>query len=396
MDNNPKRTDKKKFFDDFTADINTTKKWLKDFFVGLISFSDDLAKDENEQSIFDETSEKDPGQHPLELDIIDVSDNYDLGELIDKAKNTDEKPIEFKPAKKREEIILPPPEERAESSEIVDYDNYIGFGVKIKGYSHFVNPSNCQDAFCVEKVGNSVIIAVADGHGSKKHYLSEFGAAIAVETTTDILKDMLKTFDGDNTDSAFNYIKENFPTELYDEWNRRVQAHSETRDDITLPATESDIRVIYGTTAMFIVSIGENFFYGKLDGDILVYKDGEYSSPPESDELYGTDAYSLCNESNAKTKWVTDAVTNPEFIAITTDGFRNACSSYSELEPFINGVEVVRSHTVKYGPEQAKRVLPEYLCRLSDGGSADDITFACVIKKEDLENQLQSEEISNE
>jgi serine/threonine protein phosphatase PrpC len=293
---------------------------------------------------------------------------------------------------KKKVVDLPLPEERAVSSDIYEFGKHVLFCVKIKGYSHFESPSNCQDAFAIRQNGDSIIVAVADGHGSKSHYLSEFGSQIAVETSLDILTEIMEQVGEENeVEDVCHVIQESFPSKLYREWNKRVQKHAETRTDIKLPATEEEIRTIYGTTAMFAISYRDYFLYGKLDGDIVAYKEQKYAALEADNNLYGTEAYSLCHEADATGKWLFGITRNPDFLTILTDGFRNACGTYGELEYLLKGIDVVRNHTNCYGASQAERVLPEFLCRLSDNGSADDITMCCIVSKDCIQDNKEQE-----
>jgi hypothetical protein len=63
-------------------------------------------------------------------------------------------------------------------------------GFSIQGYSHLMEGSPCQDAYRQATVGTSVVLAVADGAGSRPR--SAEGAALLVTLTTDMLTGMLK------------------------------------------------------------------------------------------------------------------------------------------------------------------------------------------------------------
>jgi hypothetical protein len=63
-------------------------------------------------------------------------------------------------------------------------------GFSIQGYSHLTEGTPCQDAYRQATVGESTVLAVADGAGSRPR--SAEGAAILVSVTTEVLTAMLK------------------------------------------------------------------------------------------------------------------------------------------------------------------------------------------------------------
>jgi serine/threonine protein phosphatase PrpC len=74
-----------------------------------------------------------------------------------------------------------------------------GFKAIARGESHKEKEMPCQDAVFFKQYKNGGIIAVADGHGSEKHFRSDSGAALAVDIAfntmlefTNILADEMK------------------------------------------------------------------------------------------------------------------------------------------------------------------------------------------------------------
>ncbi|HEX4830965.1 MAG TPA: protein phosphatase 2C domain-containing protein [Trebonia sp.] len=63
-------------------------------------------------------------------------------------------------------------------------------GFSIQGYAHLMEGSPCQDAYRQAAVGSSVVLAVADGAGSRPR--SAEGAALLVTLATEILAGLLK------------------------------------------------------------------------------------------------------------------------------------------------------------------------------------------------------------
>ena len=59
------------------------------------------------------------------------------------------------------------------------------------GIAHIRNELPCQDSFMLKQGKNYSIAVIADGHGSKKHDLSEFGSKIACESLIETVDNYL-------------------------------------------------------------------------------------------------------------------------------------------------------------------------------------------------------------
>ena len=60
---------------------------------------------------------------------------------------------------------------------------FVGFEAIAQGQNHKEKDIVCQDAVCFKPYTNGGVVVAADGHGSEKHFRSQYGAEIAVRIT---------------------------------------------------------------------------------------------------------------------------------------------------------------------------------------------------------------------
>ncbi len=64
---------------------------------------------------------------------------------------------------------------------------YSGFSSSVTGASHIARNLICQDCSAYSINDEYAVAVVADGHGSKKHFRSDIGSKIAVESTIKVI-----------------------------------------------------------------------------------------------------------------------------------------------------------------------------------------------------------------
>ena len=210
-------------------------------------------------------------------------------------------------------------------------------GASVIGARHVDNGQPCQDAAALHADDQVAIIAVADGHGDKKHVRSAEGARIAV----DLARSLLQTLAGDLADDPeprvpaviAESIEEHLPRRLAWEWNRRVKAHSGQHQPDGL--WHEDV-ALYGTTvlcALFTRTLAVFLQLG--DGDtLLVDGNGEVQRvfPSVDEGLWGTQTWSLCQQASAtkaQVRCVDLRFAPPRLALLCTDGLRDSLDPYS-------------------------------------------------------------------
>ncbi|MDE7283266.1 MAG: protein phosphatase 2C domain-containing protein, partial [Lachnospiraceae bacterium] len=230
------------------------------------------------------------------------------------------------------------------------------FGESVQGASHIRSGKECQDSLKkVERDKDTVILAVADGHGSDSCPYSKSGSYEAVNVFCKILGEYLDTYSG-QPEMLMTFLKREGDTkvaqEIDAEWKRRVlRVHSKYKREIILDAEgnkdKDAIYKLYGSTLIGLVIAKEFLFAFQLgDGDIIKVSEIGVESVIEADKLLGIETHSLSKAESWK-KAVTmvkkheESYKLPVMYMLSSDGmansyknddeFKKTCTDYYEL-----------------------------------------------------------------
>ena len=264
---------------------------------------------------------------------------------------------------------------------------HIVFGRSVRGASHIRAGIECQDNY--RKVildDGTIILAVADGHGSSGCPFSRAGSRIAVNAFCDILKEVYENYAGrpDRLASFLNREGDTRISRAIDaEWKMRVvMLHRRAGREIDmLPDGGEDLASVYrlyGSTLIGIL-IASGFVFGFQlgDGDICFVDDLGLVKLIEPEKLLGTETYSLsCENSWQKAVTVVRRLEvkedMPAMFSLSTDGYANSYESEGEFQAAIREyLDMLKEH----GGKAVFDNLSDWLWEVSDKGSGDDITM---------------------
>lgn len=261
--------------------------------------------------------------------------------------------------------------------------SFKGYAVSVKGASHEEVGEGCQDSARIYMGGSFAVAAVADGHGSEKHFRSASGSEMATRIAIRSICDFCERNDGldrifpENPDNTARRIAAN----IICGWNSEIAAHIKL---LPLNAREKSIvekyggianEVMYGAT-LIVAGFTDNICFGLQigDGSFCALDDGKMVFPmPEDSKLVGNFTTSLCDN---------DAIGNFRFfyrdkgfsgVMLSSDGLINSFLNEGDFLKF--GHRVLTA--VKDG---ATSPLGEHLKTRSRCGSRDDISIAALIK----------------
>lgn len=277
-------------------------------------------------------------------------------------------------------------------------------GESIRGYTHIQRNLECQDRkLSRELEDGSLVLSVADGHGSRSCPYSGTGAELAVNTFCKLIDELHSDFQnaGDLVDfqnaedrSGFQNAEDlsgflnhqgglKFAQTVERAWKEAVQTiHREKGLPMPMTQTgEEDLNALYrlyGTTLLGLLIAPTFVFAFQIgDGDITYVDDGGVQPVVVADKLLGVESHSLCSREAWK-----KAVSAVHFqpweqhlpcaFLLSTDGLSN---SYADDEAFRQTCAQYFEALKTYGPDTVEENLPEWLSETSRLGCGDDTTL---------------------
>ena len=261
-------------------------------------------------------------------------------------------------------------------------------GQSVRGATHERNGLPNQDAIHwlpSSGRGSSVVLAVADGHGSPRYPRSHTGANIAVEIATKLIHDFLHSQAGDDNLSLIKDATEEWlPRTLVRNWTEAVAENlkADPLSPVEFTAVGSaDEPVAYGATLLAAAVTDRFAVYLQLgDGDILTVSDGGVVSRPLSkdDRLLGNETTSLC----APEAWRDFRVgfqllrqSHPALILLSTDGYSN---SFRDESGFLQVGSDLLNMIQQHGLAKVNDSLSGWLSDSTHAGSGDDVTLGII------------------
>lgn len=211
-------------------------------------------------------------------------------------------------------------------------------------------------------------MAVADGHGGRRHDRSAVGARIATRLATLLLRRLCRSADDDSLAGCF---RDDFPRWMVRQWRRRVL------DDAATPGEPpSAIVDRYGTTLIVGLCTAKSCLVGQIgDGEALLLRRTGMVRLIEPDlTTVGLATHSLCQRA-AHRYWrihAGRALEPGDILLLATDGFADSFASEGDLNRFADDLW---QRCDAFGPSRVASCLPGWLDRLSRDGSGDDITL---------------------
>lgn len=260
-------------------------------------------------------------------------------------------------------------------------------GKCVTGASHLRNQLECQDSLRkVELSDGSIILAVADGHGSKDCPFSKSGSRIAANVFCDLISDLHASY-SDISSALQTYLNREgemqFAQLVDREWKKRVlKAHTNAKREIALLASgkkdKSAIYKQYGTTLLGLYIARSFVFAFQLgDGDIISVTEKKTALFINMDKILGVETHSLCkNDAWRSAKAAVsslDTLLMPVLFSLSSDGFSNSFVNEEEFLKSCRGYyDLIREHgTASIAPH-----LRKWFTETSEQGCGDDITVA--------------------
>jgi hypothetical protein len=240
-----------------------------------------------------------------------------------------------------------------------------------------------------------VVVALSDGHGSRKSFRSDTGAKFAVDAAVEVGRIFVEfTPTADLSAEVVEQTCSLLTAEIVSRWNRAVADHlaacplselelselAQSDGAAAREAVESDPDVAYGATLMVVVVVEAFAMFLQLgDGDILVVPPSGDARRPLADDprLMGNETTSLCmSRAEGEFRLASEPLPpdEPTVLLVATDGLGNA---YPDERSFLQVGSDLVSKIREEGLDRVSQELEGYLEEAS-AHSGDDVTLAVV------------------
>lgn len=281
--------------------------------------------------------------------------------------------------------------------------------LSVQGFSHIRAGKECQDSSLCwqEKKYDGIIIS--DGHGGEKYIRSATGSRVACEVGKEVLSTFMATLEN-NRDFRREFYTQNGEREkmlsqlersIIQHWHERVASdladHPLDTDDRYRTLEDGDRAALvkspvkaYGATFIAAVLTDSCFFVLKLgDGNAcLLTRDlraqllNHLFPQLVDDELQFNLTTSLCNsDADVAFKHCFCRLKDRrdvQGLILTTDGI---ISSYQSEQAYLGFIENIFAGYREQQRKDAHAELAEFLPRLSEKGSGDDLSVAIICRK---------------
>jgi hypothetical protein len=236
--------------------------------------------------------------------------------------------------------------------------------------------------------GAGIVVAVADGHGHRRHFRSAKGSALAVATGCGVGSQLAPDLTGHAHQEDAIAALRSAAAALVREWRSAVAAHLAAQpytaeEQAALDSAGDGPDVPYGSTLLVAVVCPRWVACAQIgDGDILAIRaDGRSTVPlPGDDRLDGLRTTSLCQE-NAEQSFrvgVQDLQADPLIaLLLATDGFGNSQAA----DPWQPGFgQDLAKLAAEHDHRWFDRQVPQWAerCASTEGGG-DDTTIVLLL-----------------
>lgn len=259
-----------------------------------------------------------------------------------------------------------------------------------RGSSHILTDKPCQDCAASHYTKDYAIGIVADGHGSDRYFRSERGARFAVEITMTTLQELLSSTKNMKQLPKGDWQKQ-IATSIISRWNDRIE---KDRSEATFTDNELSVlkdsdkqeiesgrwQFVYGTTLIAVV-MTKDCYFGLQIGDgkcVAIDAAGKPQQPiPWDDRCFLNQTTSLCdNDAISIIRSVYTTNNLPVAVFAASDGVDDTYTTDERLYTFYQTLwKMLRDN-----PDKAVADLQDFLPKMSEQGSHDDISIAGVIR----------------
>lgn len=278
-------------------------------------------------------------------------------------------------------------------------ENYQAFHVTTIGYSHILKNICCEDASYSLDDGDIHIAVVSDGHGDPACFRSQIGSQLAVEIAAENLLSFARNirelgweaqlFDPVHQERLLRQLIRS----IIGNWNLKIREQLErspiaeeefsvSRDYEPLYRTGEQLSHIFGCT-LIATLVTDRYLLALQQGDgrcVVVHGDYTVDQPvPWDTRCVGNICTSLCHADAVEScrYYVADLRSDPIVACFAvSDGVEDSLDSQEDVNAFVcNAASIL----MQQGADALLEQLRSYLPRMSQTGSADDMSMAGIV-----------------
>ena len=296
------------------------------------------------------------------------------------------------------------------------------FSYYCQGESHKATNKVCQDYSFTSSDDDLTIAIVSDGHGGERYFRSNLGSEYATVATFEAVTYFIKHIgdslfvgkpftavgptnaihDGQHLSKEDSALRQLFSSIIY-RWNEKIKQHAKTheltdweKENVPLTYLEEfektdTFEKHYGCTLMVYAQTKTYWFAFQIgDGKCISFqKEPIWSEPiPWDDNCFLNKTTSLCDSSAIEEfRYCYQGDGNfPMAVVLGSDGLDDSFGETSNLANFY--IQILKM-LAKEGIDATEKSLKETLPKLSEIGSKDDMSVACVFNLKEVNENIQ-------
>lgn len=269
--------------------------------------------------------------------------------------------------------------------------NAKSFSLSVQGASHIKKNKECQDHSGCYSDENYVVAIVCDGHGGDDYMRSAKGSYYACDAAETEIRSFLEEIDSERFFSDPERYMRDLEASIINKWNCAIdedyESHPFTEEELSGVSErarrkylqDKRIESAYGTT-LIAVAMNKEFWFGIHIGDgkcVKVSRNGEFSEPiPWDPKCFLNATTSICDSDAIEHFRHFYSKELPAAVFVGSDGIDDC---FKNAEQFHNFYRTVLYSLGTSDFDSSVAELKEYLPRLSEKGSRDDMSIAAIL-----------------
>ena len=265
------------------------------------------------------------------------------------------------------------------------------FHMSVQGYNHIKHNKTCQDASISYLDDQMSIAIICDGHGGDDYMRSDQGSKLAANIALECIKKFVQNTDIDSLIANKKDSIDQLKSTIIAEWRQAVEKHEEMNSfrisELEKVSQKSWSRYLkkerihraYVTTLIAVV-LTKDYWIGMQIGDgrcVAMTPDGEFKQPvPIDSKCFLNATTSMCDSDAIQSFHHFFSEKLPIAVFVGSDGVEDSFQNDEQLHNLYKTI-IYSFATNEF--DKAKEDLYNYLPRLSEKGSGDDISISGIL-----------------